>query len=210
MKSKNLIMNPRTTISAILLSFGLMLALLPLTATRSFTGKPQTILEKSGNEERYLTPDQVARFIVAEDTTIQIIDLRSSEEYIAMSLPGSLNLPYTQMLTRDPAYIFDKKGIKTILYSNGDLNASYALAIAEGLNFDNVYIMKGGLNEWFKTIINSSFTGEKISARENALFETRTRARRLFNELNSLPDSLKIKYLASKQGEAKKLDGGCE
>jgi hypothetical protein len=33
--------------------------------------------------------------------------------------------------------------------------------------------MKGGLNEWFNTVMNSSFTGDKISARENALFETR-------------------------------------
>ena len=38
--------------------------------------------------------------------------------------------------------------------------------------------MKGGLNEWFNTVMNSSFTGERISARENALFETRTRAKK--------------------------------
>ena len=203
-------MNPRNAISAILLSFGLLLALLPLTSNRSFSGNPSEVLQKSGNNDRFFTVDQVARFIVAEDTTIQIIDLRSPAEYIEMSLPGSINQPYDQILKKDPSFLFNKKGIKTILYSNGDLDASYALAIAEGLNFKDVYIMKGGLNEWYKTVMNSSFTGEKISARENAVFETRTRARRLFNDINSLPDSLKIKYLAARQGEAKKLDGGCE
>jgi rhodanese-related sulfurtransferase len=186
-------MNPRNAISAILLSLGLILALLPLTSNRSFSGKPQEILQKSGNKDRIFTVDQVARFIVAEDSTIQIIDLRSPKEYMEMSLPGSLNKPYDQILKKDPYDLFDKKGIKTILYSNGDLDASYALAIAEGLNFRDVYIMKGGLNEWYKTVMNSSFTGEKISARENAIFETRTRARRLFNDINSLPDSLKMK-----------------
>jgi hypothetical protein len=70
--------------------------------------------------------------------------------------------------------------------------------------------MKGGLNEWFNTVMNSSFTGERISARENALFETRTRARRMFNEMNSMPDSLKIKFIQSKHLAIKKLDGGCE
>ena len=40
--------------------------------------------------------------------------------------------------------------------------------------------------------MNSTFTGERISARENALFETRTRARKMFTEINSLPDSLKM------------------
>jgi rhodanese-related sulfurtransferase len=203
-------MNPRNAISAILLSFGLILALLPLTSNSSFSGNPHDVLQKSGSEDRFFTVDQVARFIVSEDTTIQIIDLRSPTEYMKMSLPGSLNQPYDQILKKDRSGIFGKKGIKTILYSNGDLNACYALAIAEGLNYNNVFVMKGGLNEWFKTVMNSSFTGDKISARENALFETRSRAKRLFNELNSLPDSLKMKYLAAKQGETKKLDGGCE
>jgi hypothetical protein len=70
--------------------------------------------------------------------------------------------------------------------------------------------MKGGLNEWFSTVMNSTFTGERISARENALFETRTRARKIFTEINSLPESEKIKFFESKHLEAKKLDGGCE
>ena len=58
--------------------------------------------------------------------------------------------------------------------------------------------MKGGLNEWFNTVMNSSFTGERISARENALFETRTRAKKMFTEMNSLPDSLKLKFIQVK------------
>ena len=58
--------------------------------------------------------------------------------------------------------------------------------------------------------MNSSFTGEKISARENALFETRTRAGKLFTEINRLPDSLKLKFIEAKHIAFKKLDGGCE
>ena len=59
-------------------------------------------------------------------------------------------------------------------------------------------------------VMNSSFTGDKISARENALFETRMKARKMFTEINSLPDSLKKKFLEAKHIAAKKLDGGCE
>jgi hypothetical protein len=32
----------------------------------------------------------------------------------------------------------------------------------------------------------------------------------MFTTLNSLPDSLKAKFLESKKFSAKKLDGGCE
>ena len=70
--------------------------------------------------------------------------------------------------------------------------------------------MKGGLNEWFNSVMNSNFTGERISARENALFETRRRARKMFTEINSLPDSLKLKFIEAKHIASKKLDGGCE
>jgi hypothetical protein len=66
------------------------------------------------------------------------------------------------------------------------------------------------MNEWYNTVMNSSFRGEKISARENALFETRTRAKKIFTEMNSLPDSLKMKFIQSQHLAAKKLDGGCE
>ena len=110
----------------------------------------------------------------------------------------------------DLSAFFGKGDSKNILFSNGETFASYASILAKGLNYDNVYIMQGGMNGWFTTVMNSSFTGNLITARENALYETRTRAKRLFNEMNSMPDSLKAKLLASKQLEAKKLDGGCE
>jgi hypothetical protein len=82
--------------------------------------------------------------------------------------------------------------------------------IARGLGFKNNYVLKGGLNEWYRVVMNSEFTGDRITARENALFETRTRAKKMFTEFNSMPDSLKDKYSESKEVERKKLDGGCE
>ena len=76
--------------------------------------------------------------------------------------------------------------------------------LQEDLISKNTYVMKGGLNEWFNTVMNSSFTGERISARENALFETRTRAKKMFTEMNSLPDSLKVKFIQTKHIDCKK------
>jgi hypothetical protein len=32
----------------------------------------------------------------------------------------------------------------------------------------------------------------------------------MFSELNSMPDSMKTKYMESREIERKKLDGGCE
>ncbi len=70
--------------------------------------------------------------------------------------------------------------------------------------------MKGGLNEWFKTVMLSQFKGEKITPLENALYETRFNARKAFTQINSLPDSLKKQYFKAKEIKQLKLDGGCQ
>jgi rhodanese-related sulfurtransferase len=202
-------MNTREKYTVVLLSLGFILAFLPLPGNRSFTVRPQKVLTGILDINSYLTVDQVAKYIVSEDSTVQIIDLRSPEEFKTASLPGALNIPYNQLLERDPSAFLVTGKNKNIFYSNGDLDANYAVVLAMGLGFDNSFVMKGGMNEWYGTVVNSSFKGERISARENALFETRTVARRMFTEINSLPDSLKMKFMKSNKNSAKKLDGGC-
>jgi rhodanese-related sulfurtransferase len=203
-------MNARVKFSAGLLCLGLILALLPLSGSRSFTVSPQKLLSEVLDDNTYFTVDQVARFVVSEDSSVQLIDLRTPEEFRTMNIPGSINVPYSKLLDNDPWSILNNGKARNIFYSVGDYDSNYALAIAKGLDLKNTFVMKGGLNEWFNTVMNSNFTGEKISARENALFETRTRAKKMFTEMNSLPDSLKLKFIESKHIAAKKLDGGCE
>ena len=55
----------------------------------------------------------------------------------------------------------------------------------------------------------TKFEGEKITPRENALFENRYKARDIFTQINSLPDSLKTKFFDAKRLQRSKLDGGC-
>jgi rhodanese-related sulfurtransferase len=203
-------MNIRGKFSVGLLCLGFTLALLPLSGNRSFTVKPRKLLAEVVDEKTNFTVDQVARFLVSEDSSVQLIDLRSPEEFGSFNIPGSINIPYKELLNSDPGRILSNKNISYIFYSNGDFDSNYALVFAKGMNLKNVYVMKGGLNEWFNTVMNSSFTGDRISARENALFEARTRAKKTFTEMNSLPDSLKTKFINAKHIAAKKLDGGCE
>jgi rhodanese-related sulfurtransferase len=203
-------MNTRVKFSVGLLGLGLILALLPLSGSRSFTVNPKKLLSEVLDNSTYFTVDQVAKFMVFEDSSVQIIDLRTPEEFRTLNIPGSINVPYSKLLDNDPGSFLNNGKARNIFYSNGDFDSNFAIAIERGLNFNNTYVMKGGLNEWFNTVMNSNFTGERISARENALFETRTRARKMFNEMNSMPDSLKMKFIRSKHIAAKKLDGGCE
>lgn len=203
-------MNTRIKYSAGLISLGLILALIPFTGNRSITANPSEILAEITDESTYLTADNIARMIASDDSTLRLIDVRSVDQFNDFTLPGAINAPYEEFLKMDPSTILVRGEVRNVLFSNGDTEAAYALVLSRGMNFKNTFIMKGGMNAWYESVMNSSFSGGRISARENALFESRTKAKRIFTEFNSLPDSLKSKLLESKKLEAQKLDGGCE
>lgn len=203
-------MKTRQKISVLLLSTGIILALLPLTGNRSFSGKPEKILSEILSDDACFSVDQVARFVVTEDSTIQLIDVRSHEAFRKNTIPGSVNVTYGDFIRNDPDKYLNNRNIKSIFISDNDYESSLAMAYSKGLGYSNTYIMKGGLKEWTSTVMGSKFTGERISVRDNALFEIRYRAAKLFSELNTLPDSLKVKFMESKKFSARKLDGGCE
>ena len=202
-------MKIRIQITVLLVGLGILLAFMPNPSSKTFKLKPVELLEKSGSEEIYFSVDEVARFVNTEDSTVQLIDLRSSAEFRKCNIPGAVNIPFEDLLNPVWSVYFKQKNMRTIFYGNGDQNANVAWTIATGLGAENCFVMKGGLNEWFKTVMLTKFEGDKITPRENALFENRYKARDIFTQINSLPDSLKTKYFDAKRLERTKLDGGC-
>lgn len=202
-------MTPRLYITMTLLFLGIILMLFNLPAKYSFHGKPEKVFSLLLDESTFVTADEVARMLVKDDNTIQLIDVRSAAAFDSFAIPGAVNMPYEQLLSMDLESHLNR-GKRNIFYANDDLVSGYAMAIAQGLGFKNNAILKGGLNEWFRVVMSSNFTGERLSARENALYENRFRARRIFTEVNSMPDSLKAKYRSLQEIERRKLDGGCE
>lgn len=205
-------MNTRVLFSILLLALGGILAFLPSPGSYRFKVKSGELLRQSLDDKQCFTPDQVAKFVVTQDSSVLLIDVRNPEEYKQVNIPGSVNIPYERLLNKEfhiETYL-NNPSVKVIFYSNSNLDAGYAVTIARGLGYTNTYMMKGGLNEWFNTVMNSEFKGDRISARENALFEIRTRARNYFTEINSLPDSLKLRFAQKSRFDPKKLDGGCE
>ena len=203
-------MNFRIILSILLTGIGLLLAFFPAPKNNVFVETPEKLLKIMSEGEYAFTVDQVARFVNNEDSTVQIVDVRTPEEFRNCNIPGSINIPLSDMLNPDWEGYLRQENIKNIFYSNGDRNATLAWSLATGLGYKNNYVMYGGLNDWYNTIMLSNFEGKTISPRENAVFENRFKARRIFNEINSLPDSIKLKFLEAKRLKETQLDGGCE
>jgi len=202
-------MNARIKLSILLAGVGLLLAFLPFNASKTFRLSPGELL-KINYQDHLFTVDEVARFMNSEDSAVQLIDLRSNAEFMECNIPGSINIPLDDLLNPDWEGYLNQGEKRNIFYGNGDETAAEAWTITTGLGYKNIFVMKGGMNEWYKTVMLSKFEGDRITPRENALFENRYRARRTFTEINSLPDNLKRQYLEAKRLEESQLDGGCE
>lgn len=202
-------MNTRVKISVLLIGLGVLLAFMPGPLAQKFKLQPDELVQLSAADEGYFTVDEVARFVNTEDSTVQLIDIRSAEEYKKCNIPGSVNIPFAALLGADWKNQLNQKNVRNIFYGNDDILAGAACTLVSGLGAANSFVMKGGLNTWFEIVMLSEFSGERISARENALFENRFKARTAFTQFNSLPDSLKTKYFDAKRLQLKKLDGGC-
>ncbi|HSO88799.1 MAG TPA: rhodanese-like domain-containing protein [Draconibacterium sp.] len=203
-------MNARIQITVLLTGMGILLAFMPNPSSKTFKLKPDELLAKSASDEIYFSVDEVARFVNTEDSTIQLVDLRSAEEFRKCNIPGSVNIPFEELLNQNYTGYLNQENVRTVFYGNSDQLANMAWTIATGLGNENSFVMQGGLNEWYKTVMLTKFEGERITPRENALFENRYKARDIFTQINSLPDSLKTKFFDAKHLQKAKLDGGCE
>lgn len=199
----------RKEISIVLALVGFVLVLLPGVGGYSFKVRPNDLVQQSMNKETYLSVDKVATLLNNEDESLQLIDLRPQSEFERFNIPGSINIPYSEFFNRRPETWLYNPEARYVFYSNDGLNALYAMVLAKGLGYSNSFVMEGGLNEWFDKVMNSTYKGERITPRENALFENRMKAREVFTEINSLPDSLKQQYAEAKRQAERQLDGGC-
>jgi rhodanese-related sulfurtransferase len=194
----------------LLLILGCFLAFMPQKRTDRFVVSPGRMALWAASDTTDISVDEVARLLVSETPDVSLIDVRNPEEFLLFSLPGSVNIPLQTLLKEGNKELLGRRKGKNIFYSNGDDLSTAALTIAAGSGYSNCYRMAGGLNQWFGVVMNATFSGERISAKENALYSNRLEAKRLFTQYNSLPDSLKHRLFATLKTERKKLDGGCE
>ena len=118
--------------------------------------KPEQLLLEIMSHEKEFSTDKIAEMIIGEDPLLQLIDVRTAEEFNEYTLPNAINIPLADLLTKDEDgdYVWEdyiNQDVKTnIFFSNGEIYSSRAWVVCTRLNFKHNYIMNGGLNEWFE------------------------------------------------------------
>ncbi len=115
---------------------------------------PQALLLEAISSERYITVDELSSAIIGEDPSYELVDIRSTEDFEKYSLPKAINLPFDTIMDEKNEAFFDTDDYKIILFSNGTVMADQIWSLLRRKGYKNIMVLKGGLNEFYQTILN--------------------------------------------------------
>ena len=206
-------MKPRILLAVIFIPLGLIIAAIPSNTTHPYKLTAEQLLEEVNSGVQYYSPDEIADLIINKDPSIQLIDVRNSDEYEKFSLPGALNIPLPDLLSDEWQDYLNQDQRINIFYSNGTLKSDEAWMITRQLGYSNNYVLQGGLNYWVETIINPNPPSTTSPNEEFAKYDFRKGAGQALggsadvsmdNPVSTSPLP-KIKPAAKK----KRVQGGC-
>lgn len=171
---------------------------------------PENLMWDIAQPTRYITTDQVAKMIIEKDPLLQLVDVRPDYDYEMFSLPGAYNIPLDSILTETSDIILDVEDVNTVLYSDDDLKADQAWVIAKRMGYKNIYVLKGGLNCWVRTIIQPKAPPETAPITEFELYQFRQGASIYFTGAEISTDSGEKKSLKiTRKKKETVAEGGC-
>jgi len=112
------------------------------------------LLYEVNKQGRYVNTDAVAKMIMESDPSLLLIDIRSPKEYAKYTIDGAINIPFDKILDKANVDYFNQDVYTTVLFSNGTSLADQAWLTLRSYDYKGNKVMKGGLNQWYKTIIN--------------------------------------------------------
>ena len=212
-------MDRRYTILAILLivaAFGLLI--LP-DKDKTKEANPQELLVSIDDPARFLSTDLITERLIGADPSLQLIDVRPVEQFRQFALQGAINIPIDSLVSPEWKEILLQPGKDKVFYSDADIEADQAWQICRRISIPRIFVMKGGLNYWFSTIMKSNEPPATSSSQAIDLYNFRLAARQYFTGGLSIGrEQAEVKTGTSTKGgeevkvikkESKKTGGGC-
>jgi len=217
MSDKRIIKKRYIFMASVLTGLALLLVLLPEKHT-SKELKPEQLLQEINDNTRYVSTDEVAEKLIYGDAYLQLIDIRSFDDFRKFHLKGAINIPLDSILNKDEKGNYEyedilNQDVKTnVFYSNGTVYANQAWILLRRLNFKSNYVMKGGLNRWIETVIQPQRPLPTASQEEFYLYNFRRAASMFFGggSVSSVAaEDNTPAPIIKKKGGKKEEEGGC-
>lgn len=169
-------MKPLKLLALIIIPMGIILAAVPADKTRHFRLTADELLQEAGAGVQFIAPDAVADMLVQKDPSLQLIDVRTPEEFATFSLPGAINIPLSNLLADEYVDLLHQDARMNVFYSNGSVFANQAWMITRQLGYENNYVLEGGLNYWFSNVLAATEPAQTSPNEEFAKYDFRKSA----------------------------------
>lgn len=202
-----------TILAILMIILALGLVVLPKKKEMKETD-PKALLSAVVEKSRYLSVDLVTHRIIENDPTLLLIDLRTADQFKLFALPGAVNIQPDSLLTATTLELMNQPGKDKVLFANSDLISEKAWLIATRYSISRLYILKGGLNEWYNTIIKPGDVSTAASSTDLDLISFRNAARQYFTGAVQTPNESVAKKAPEKVKVIRKAPeaasgGGC-
>jgi rhodanese-related sulfurtransferase len=207
-------MNKRYLLLAgIIIALGVGILFMPAKDTAKQT-QPELLLAAIDDPSRFLTTDDITDRLVKKDPALMLIDVRPQSEFKAFSIPGAINIPADSLLSVSMLEILNQKEMDKVFYSNADVTSDQAWIICKRIGLQRIYVMQGGVNKWFNTIVKAEKPAETAPTEEMDLYQFRIGACQHFfgsPEMAANPDAVVAKKAVNvvKKSSGAKSGGGC-
>jgi len=203
-------MNTRVILTIIFISFGSIAAMLPKQKISSIQLEADDLLRDIKLRTHLVSTDELADLLINHDPTLLLIDVRDSVEYGKYHLPGAINIPLKELLDEKWLPYVDQLSKHNIFYSNGTILSSEAGILCRQLGFKNNFVLEGGLNAWFATIIKPEHPGSMATSEELDQYARRKAASMYFTGSSAATDQNSAPALPPVPRKKKKrVQGGC-
>jgi len=208
-------MNMRIKLALALIPLGVIIAAVPENTTKQYKLTANQLLDEVKEGIQFVTTDQIADMLVQKDPSLQLIDVRGSDEFDKFHLPGAINIPLTNLLAVEFEDVLNQDVKMNVFYSNGTTQSNEAWMITRQLGYVNNYVLQGGLNHWAETIMKPEAPAQTSPDDELAKYDFRMGASQALGGGSlSTTESSGSKAAAPAPGvqktpKKKKASGGC-
>ena len=204
-------------LSAILLLLGIGLVFLP-TREKAKELSPNELLLAIDDPSRFLEADPVTDRIITKDPSLLLVDVRPAVQFKQYNIPTSTNIPIDSILGNSFQELLRSGNKDVVFVSNDDMLADQAWQLCKRMKLNNIYVLKGGINLWFQSIMVETppvSTDDRIAIDQYAF---RKAARQYFTKEETTPPGSTGKNSATDSKEPIKLEkktttkssgGGC-
>lgn len=144
----------RNYIVLVVIAVGLAIGMLlmePSNQTKEI--EPFKLAIAYNDPSRFLTIDEITDRLIKKDPGLILIDVRTADQFKTFSIPGAINIPVDSLLSFSSLEIIKNPELDKVIFSNADALSDQAWIICTRLAMPKVFVLKGGVNNWFKSIV---------------------------------------------------------